>query len=184
MIIAYHAIFTTYGTWLPNDPRGSFSKEIYSPYLRDLGEIRYGRQDPQPDRETLVRYWRAAGKRLSRPPFFFDDRTRPTVASGFAEVVQRLALHVPACSIMNDHVHVLVLKSRYRIEYLVNQLKGAATHALELSETPWARKSWEIFIDDIETLRAAVRYIEDNPPRSGLPPRRWSFVRPLPKRYS
>ena len=33
MIIAYHAIFTTYGTWLPNDPRGSYSKEIYNEEL-------------------------------------------------------------------------------------------------------------------------------------------------------
>jgi REP element-mobilizing transposase RayT len=31
---------------------------------------------------------------------------------------------------MNDHVHVLILRSKYRIEYLVNQLKGSATWAL------------------------------------------------------
>jgi hypothetical protein len=29
MVIAYHAIFTTYGAWLPNDPRGSYSKDVY-----------------------------------------------------------------------------------------------------------------------------------------------------------
>jgi len=43
MIIAYHAIFTTYGAWLPNDPRGSYSKEIYNEQLRALGRIKYGR---------------------------------------------------------------------------------------------------------------------------------------------
>jgi hypothetical protein len=47
MIIAYHAIFTTYGTWLPNDPRGSYSKEIYNENLRMLGMIKYGRQNPK-----------------------------------------------------------------------------------------------------------------------------------------
>jgi len=26
MVIAYHAIFSTYGFWLPNDPRGSWSE--------------------------------------------------------------------------------------------------------------------------------------------------------------
>ena len=33
---------------------------------------------------------------------------------------------------MNDHVHFLVWRSKYTIEYLVNQLKGAGTLALEL----------------------------------------------------
>jgi len=33
---------------------------------------------------------------------------------------------------MNDHVHVLILRSKYRIEYLVNQFKGSATRALRL----------------------------------------------------
>ena len=49
---------------------------------------------------------------------------------------------------MNDHVHFLVWRSKYTIEYLVNQLKGAGTLALELSQTPWTRKCWKIFIDD------------------------------------
>jgi hypothetical protein len=29
MVIGYHVIFTMYGTWLPNDPRGSYSKRKY-----------------------------------------------------------------------------------------------------------------------------------------------------------
>jgi hypothetical protein len=39
MIIAYHAIFTTYGTWLPNDPRGSYSKTIYKAELPNWAEF-------------------------------------------------------------------------------------------------------------------------------------------------
>jgi len=60
MVIAYHAIFTTYGTWLPNDPRGSFSKGIYNDELRTLGNIKYGRQNPQPPRMRLIRFWTQA----------------------------------------------------------------------------------------------------------------------------
>ena len=37
MVIAYHAIRTTYGTWLPNDPRGSYSKAVYNAELASLG---------------------------------------------------------------------------------------------------------------------------------------------------
>ena len=136
MIIAYHAIFTTYGTWLPNDPRGSYSKEIYSDQLKALGRIKYGRQNAVPPKNLLMRFWTAATPRLSRPPFFIDDDTRPIVAAGFRTVVQRLSIEVAACAIMNDHVHVLVLRSKYRIEYIVNQLKGGATQALKLKHTP------------------------------------------------
>ena len=180
MIIAYHAIFTTYGTWLPNDPRGSYSKEIYKAELAELGEIQYGRQAPQPGRRTVRRFRTAATPRLSRPPYYVTNATRPIIASGFASVVERLKLTVPACSIMNDHVHLLVLRSKYRIEYLVNQFKGAATSALELTRTPWTRSFWKVFIDDDEVLRVAALYVDANPAAAGLKPQQWDFVTPLP----
>jgi len=180
MIIAYHAIFTTYGTWLPNDPRGSYSKEIYNEQLRMLGEIKYGRQNPIPAKERLMKFWTTAAPHLSRPPFFFDDRSRSIVSGAFSSVVQRLGIKVPACAIMNDHVHILILRSKYRIEYLVNQLKGAATSALKIKSTPWTRGCWKVFITDTETLLAAVKYIQANPACAGLAAQSWNFISPLP----
>jgi hypothetical protein len=179
MVIGYHAIFTTYGTWLPNDPRGSYSKEIYNGELAALGAIKYGRQYPQPGREVMRRFRIAAVPRLSRPPYYLADATRPIVAAAFDRVAGRLRLAVAACAIMNDHVHLLVLRSKYRIEYLVNQLKGAATHDLGLQRTPWTRKAWKVFLDDEEALWAAAEYVDANPPAAGLAPQRWEFVTPL-----
>ena len=179
MIIAYHSIFTTYGTWLPNDPRGSFSKTIYKAELAELGRIRYGRQSPQPSRPSIRRFRTAASTRLSRPPYYINSTTRPVVADGFARVVERLHLEVPACTIMNDHVHVVVLRRKYRIEYMVNQLKGGATAALELDKTPWTRNGWKVFIDDDEALQAAVEYVVANPQAAGLKPQSWEFITPL-----
>ena len=181
MIIAYHAIFTTYGTWLPNDPRGSFSVEIYNQELKALGEIKYGRQDPQPARPFLRRFWTAAEPRLSRKPYFISDATRPIIADAFAAVAGRLNLTVRECSIMNDHVHFLVARSGYRIEYLVNQLKGAATRALGLKRTPWARRGWKVFINTEEALCAAADYIRANPVIAGMAQQSWPFVTRLPE---
>ena len=176
VIIAYHAIFTTYGTWLPNDPRGSFSKKIYNDELRMLGEIEYGRQFPQPTKGELRKFWTAGRPRLSRAPYFINERIRPIVANAFADVVNRLGLILPACAILNDHVHILVMRAKHRIEYLVNQLKGAATRALGLKKTPWSRGLWKIFINDRDTFCAAAEYICENPGSSGLPPQNWEFV--------
>ncbi len=180
MIIAYHAIFTTYGTWLPNDPRGSYSKEIYNDQLRVLGRIKYGWQNPVPAKDLLIRFWTAATPRLTRSPFFIDDNIRPIIAAGFKKVVQRLDIKIPACAIMNDHVYVLILRSKYRIEYLVNQLKGSATRALGLKQTPWSRGCWKVFITDREALLAAANYIQANPACAGPCAQSWDFITPLP----
>jgi len=180
MIIAYHAIFTTYGTWLPNDPRGSYSKAIYNAELAELGCIQYGRQNPQPGRPEMRRFRTATVPRLSRPPYYIDHATRPIIAGAFAEVVGRLSLTMAACAIMNDHVHLLVLRSKHRIEYLVNQFKGGATAALKLRRTPWTRRGWNVFINDEQTLYAAAEYIGANPEVAGMKPQRWNFVTPLP----
>ena len=180
MIIAYHAIFTTYGTWLPNDPRGSYSKEIYNDQLRILGIIRYGRQKPVPAKDQLIRFWTTATPHLNRPSFFIDDNSRSIIATGFRRVVQRLGVTIPACAIMNDHVHVLVLRSKYRIEYIVNQFKGAATQALKIKRTAWTRGCWKVLITDAEALLSAADYIRANPTCAGLSAQSWDFVTPLP----
>ena len=180
MIIAYHAIFTTYGTWLPNDPRGSYSKEIYNDQLEVLGRINYGRQNPVPAKDRLIKFWTAATPHLSRPPFFIDDNSRQIIATGFRVVVQRLGVKIPACTIMNDPVHVLALRSKYRIEYIVNRFKGAATQALKLKQTPWTRGCWKVFITDTESLLAAVKYIQANPACAGLSTQSWDFITSLP----
>jgi len=80
---------------------------------------------------------------------------------------------------MNDHVHVLVLRSNYRIEYLVNQLKGAATGLLKVKRTVWTRGCWKVFITNSEALVAAAEYIGANPASAGLGTQSWEFVTPL-----
>ena len=179
MIIANRTIFTTYGTWFPNDPRGSYSKAIYGEELRALGEMRYGRQDPQPDRNTLRRFWTASCGTTERPPFFIDDSTRGIVAQGFARSVQRLGLTVRACAIMNDHVHVLSMRSKHRIEYVVGRFKAEATRALNFAETPWTKGSWKVFIGDAEVIAAAAHYVEMHPIKAGWGPQHRDFVTPM-----
>ena len=61
IVAAYHLIWTAYGWWLPNDPRGSSSHEIRVERLEDLGDLHYGRKRIQPpSREIREFYERAA----------------------------------------------------------------------------------------------------------------------------
>ena len=61
MIAAYHMIWSAYGWWLPNDPRGSGSQTIREDILTELGELHLGRKKIQPaGREIRAFYIRRA----------------------------------------------------------------------------------------------------------------------------
>ncbi len=53
MVAGYHLIWTVYGYWLPNDPRGSTSKEVRIAKIKDLGPLHFGRKKQQPSSRTL-----------------------------------------------------------------------------------------------------------------------------------
>ena len=36
MVLAYHLVFSAYGFWLPNDPRGSTSREVRIANIKEL----------------------------------------------------------------------------------------------------------------------------------------------------
>jgi len=172
-------IFATYGTWLPNDPRGSYSKAVYNDAIRELGGVRYGRQDPQPESNVLRQFWDTSRGTTNRRQFFIDDSTRRIVAGGFARAAEQLELTVYACSIMNDHVHLLSARHRHRIEYVSGKFKSEASRALGLTRTPWSKGAWKVFINDTETIVSAARYIEMNPIEAGQSPQHWDFVTPF-----
>jgi len=191
MITGYHVIFSTYGFWLPNDPRGSWSDFVGSWEL-----FRYGRPTKTDERRSLAhrdhdRTLRHAAKReLKYPPLTFSGLQARAVARGFAAYVARTGLLVWACAILPDHVHLVVGRVNMPVKRLVIQLKGAATRQLEregihpLSEyrgagerVPkcWVRGEWKVFLDADDVGRA-VRYVEGNPLKEGKKKQGWGFV--------
>ena len=176
MIIAYHIIFTTYGTWLPNDPRGSFSKQIYNQKLALIAPIKYGKQENVPQRKKLGEFWSCASKKLNHPPYFIDENAPQTIADSFANTISGLKLTVPACAIMKDHIHILILRTKYNVGYIANQLKSTATKNLNSKNAIWTQGYWKVFIDNAETLKSAIEYINSNPVWAGMPQQNWKFI--------
>ena len=74
-VIAYHLVWTNYGTWLGNDPRGSGSQTVYTPELAELGEIHYGRKKLQPRRSTVREFYEKAESRLQFPRDTFSSES-------------------------------------------------------------------------------------------------------------
>lgn len=116
---------------------------------------------------------------------------------GFAEMVAKAGLVVWACSILPEHVHIVVRRHRYRLEQVSNLLQGQATRPLiqegvhplaalaRAGARPpraWSSRQWKVFLDSPADILRAIRYVEDNPVKEGLPRQRWSFVRPFTER--
>lgn len=67
IVIAYHIMWTLYGWWLPNDPRGSTSRTIASDPIARLGELHFGRKRVQPASRELRAFYEQAAMVLRHP---------------------------------------------------------------------------------------------------------------------
>ena len=186
MIVGYHLIFSAYGFWLPNDPRGSWSKFVGAWDLFHAGgkatkdkvtERRSYAADPH-DRARRL----ATKAELLRPPVRFSGVQARAVGRGFGAHVESSGLRVWACAIMPDHVHLVVGRFKMRIEQLSIQLKKAATlklveegihpfqHLKPVDGPPpkcFAVREWKGYLDPDDVPRC-VEYVEQNPVKGGL----------------
>lgn len=127
MVVAgYHLIWTAYGCWLPNDPRGSTSKEVRSVQLQDLGELHFGRKRLQPARRVVKAFYEEAKQRLKTELLNLNDGEMVAAAAAFASVIKAQRYTCYACAIMPDHVHFLIRKHRHQAEERIDLLQNAS----------------------------------------------------------
>jgi REP element-mobilizing transposase RayT len=194
-VLAYHVIFTAYGFWLPNDPRGSWSKWVRSWELFFAG----GPATKTETRQSVARRPHDRNARLEAktalkyPPVVFNGHQALSIANGFAELVAKSNYTVYACSILPKHVHMVLGRYRYHVETMVRLPKAEATTQLIKDErhplvdypldngalpSPWARGCWKVFLNSDADILRAIRYVEENPVKEGKRAQRWSFVAP------
>lgn len=184
IVVAYHLVWTAYATWLPNDPRGSGSKEVASPFLAELGELHYGRKKAQPPFQEVREFYGRAEPLLKFDVIRFDRRQIESIAAGFAEAIAAQQYTCYASAILADHVHVVIRKHRDRAEEMIAHLQEASRLRLSSArlvpfEHPvWTGGGWKSFLDSPAAVTAAVRYVEKNPVKSGLDVQSWPFVQP------
>jgi hypothetical protein len=88
MIAGYHLIWTVYGWWLPNDPRGSTSHEIRAASIASLGDLHYGRKRVQPAGRVISEFRDAARGVLKHPLLALSPPEIEVVGHAFAEVIR------------------------------------------------------------------------------------------------
>ena len=189
-IIAYHIVFGAYSFWLPNDPRGSWSKYVWAARLQRFGPAEPIRasHEPTPEEEQKRH---AMKEGLLYPPVRFSGLQARAVGRGFGEIVYRLGWAVYAAAIMPDHVHVVVARQDLHAEKIAGLLKRAASrrlrteamHPLACFEhddgslpSPWEKGGWKVFLHTRDEIAAAHEYVTRNPTEAGLPPQQWNWV--------
>jgi REP element-mobilizing transposase RayT len=184
LVIAYHLIWTAYGWWLPNDPRGSGSKHIACDLIAELGELHLGRKRVQPAGKVVREFYQHAAPVLKFPLLTFDETARQMIGEAFAEVVEQQCYTCYACAIMPDHVHILIRKHKHTIEEMAKKLKDGsrlrlgATGQRDGDHPTWTGgDGWSVFLDHPKEVRRTIPYIEQNPVKIGLPKQSWPFVK-------
>jgi REP element-mobilizing transposase RayT len=196
MVHGYHVILPAYGFWLPNDPRGSWSDFVGKWELVRFGQTtkHWPRRSLQELSSAELAQREAARASLDFPPVRFTGIQARAIALGFSRAVQRNCYTIWACAIMPEHTHLVIARHTYKVEQIVNLLKGAATRQLirdglhpmakyaagnERPPGMWAVKQWKTYLDDDVAIDDAIRYVEENPEREGKARQNWSFVRPF-----
>lgn len=184
MIAGYHLIWTAYGWWLPNDPRGSSSHEIRSAHVAELGELHFGRKRIQPAGRIIREFYEAVEDKIKHELRTLDDREIAAIADAFDEVIRRQSYTCYACAIMPDHVHLLIRKHRDAAETMIDELQQASRYAVQdlkkraIDHPVWGGPGWKVFLETADDIRRVVRYVEANPIKSGRPLQQWKFVQP------
>ena len=128
--IALHLVISGYGHWLPNDPRGSGSSEVKKEELKDLGEAHLGRKKKQPPKQELREFYHKAEGLLEFDILWFDERARLIIAAALEAVAKKFGYTVWACSVLRNHVHLVVRVHRDRGDIMWEHFAVATLDAL------------------------------------------------------
>ena len=128
MVIAYHVVFSTYGFWLPNDPRGSWSDFVGAWEL-----VRFGKATKVNTTRSVaaathdLRLRRETKMALKHSPVAFTGEQALAVGRGFAQAAREGGYAVHACAILPEHVHMVIGRSPRSVGRIVGHFKGRAT---------------------------------------------------------
>ncbi len=158
--LAYFLTWGTYGTWLPGDERG------WNEYGR-------GWQPPDPIRKT------EAEARMTDDACRLDAEQRDLIERQIGETCRFRAWKLHAVNCRTNHLHVVVTATA-AAKIVRNQLKAWCTRRLKelenkrrqaigsgavtsrIRENWWAERGSQRFLNDEESLEAAIRYVRDS----------------------
>lgn len=183
MVVGYHLVWTAYGWWLPNDPRGSSSHEIRVERIAELGELHQGRKAVQPSSPELRLFFENARLALKHELLCFSPKATMLIADAFAAGIAQRNYTCYACAIMPDHVHLLIRRHHDKAEVMLETLQDASREGLiskgarNASHPVWGGPGWKRFLNTRGDMERVIGYIRKNPVAAGGVEQEWGFVK-------
>jgi REP element-mobilizing transposase RayT len=181
MILAFHCIFSNYGMWLPNEPRGSWSEFVASWEL-----FRFGPATKVKTYRSVANrpYDRKLKREMQRTLEYDVVRLTGEQARVVGMSMQSLEYPIHALSIMPDHTHLVLGRIDRDVRRAIGHVKSEATRALRacghfVDQPVWGAHGWNVYLDSIQDVRRAIEYVEKNPVKDGLPKQKWNCVVPF-----
>lgn len=151
--LAYHLTWSTYGTRLHGDERGTVDLAHNRPGTPFLPE--------DPVLESGARLL------LTRAPFVMDDRHRPIVEAAIRDhcAIRQWLIH--ALNVRTNHVHIVVEANSHSPEQTMAQLKSWGTRRLtsaglvERGDKLWTDHGSTRWLNDEKGLWAAIEYVQE-----------------------
>jgi len=189
-MLAFHAIISAYGFWLPNDPRGSWSDFVGSWELFRYGgdATKRSTKHSLARRPHNTRQRQATKSYLKHPAVSFTGQQAKSIAAGFRTVADETGYRILALAMLPEHTHLVIGHSSRDPSHVIGHLKrGATDHLIDdglhpcfvnqrITHSCWAKQAWKVFIDTEDQLGRAIKYVQDNPVKEGKPRQHWSFI--------
>jgi len=145
----YFLTWTTYGTWLPGDERGSF-----------VNDRREG-AGPTAPKPNLVSHARSI---LRHEPFVLDGSGRGIVSDIIERHASLRAWPIRALNVRTNHVHVVLLIDR-DAKRVMTEFKAWSTRALRETgiisdqQIAWTKGGSARHLNSDESVRRAIDYV-------------------------
>jgi len=157
-----HAIWTTYGTWLPGDARGHWSAlfDFYGHVLQ------HGQQLNSPDATTRTR----ATSSMHEPEKALNEDeirlVKTTLEDYIAPGMPGETWRIHATAIERTHVHLLFGSLNDPIGEVVGRIKSRTSSALlklpanQNRRRIWSTGYWKVFLFEDNAMTQVARYID------------------------
>ena len=157
----FHVQWSTFGTWLPGDPRG-FRNHKHR--IHSSGD--YKNPPPKGEHAGLRRY---AQRVMHGKAVTLSSPLRERVRDEIVRKSIDLGLDPRALAVCFNHVHLLANLDAHRIRASVGQLKRASSHRISdaIAGTVWAARCHPLLVRDREHYLTVFRYILAHERREG-----------------
>jgi len=158
---------TTYGSWLPGDPRGSVTSVRDQRPDDPASAVRIEHDIPgEPYEDELPGLELSARQQMSGPPIYLDRPQAEAVLAQFQETATYRGWSLRAVAIMFNHFHLVVrVPGDPKPGKVLADFKAYATRTLNRrygrppSETWWTEKGSKRKLKNADALAAAINYV-------------------------